>query len=985
MIISYPQVEAFNHFCRFQLRKKIEQFELTLNDYIITLRGAVMERYPMTEKNTKKTVRGVLGMETKHFDVTVYADVHILARGSNEVLSITKKVELFKLPVLTGSIFDATEETNPGYFIVNGAEHMPIMQERLTHNKLIKTSTSRIEVSCKNPNKSNVIAVRLSLDDRKCVYWYDTNIIKKEKKNVIPIAYILLLLGFNGYKDDYMLQSFQDVEEATINAAVLFVYDHVVLFKDASLDADAKKEQVMQLIKNRFLIHITDIPDKLTYLLLMMEQLHHGKVDNRDHLMFKSFAACNTYLDELINHYFIDGCKNRISKELNMKEKTTLKQVIPMIPKLFLDNSISSILRSLIATGNGLGGATGLTQSVSRVNYMSYFSCTRKLAVKQKDKVKITSMRLIDESYRNKICSAETPDGKSIGLIKHMTILAEVSRYHEVNLGKMDDSLKGDMLLLIHGVPVPGRFNKDAIVNRFITRRRLAYINRSVNYRVHKNYIEIINTEGRLITPLRDEYGCIVYVDANEDTSTYTEVDDTAQYGYSASLIPFAHHNQAARNTFYAAQMLKQTISAITNYYFFVEKKKQQHHFLKPYSSFYALSYPQHPLAYTKTQKLLDNHENGTLIITCCKTHPFAQEDSVVLSQGPIDRGELRSFSYTTYSHVVNPHSIHPSDWAKVEARGIIPDGSVYYDARLHQTYQKPKLIHVEVGAKVVSGDVVVLPNYRLPRTSIKGVVQQVISNLLDEGNVQIIITIRHEHVPKIGDKFSSQHAQKGTVSDIIPECDMPYSMVTGMRAEMIVSPHAFPSRQTFGHQMVGLASKVSCITGKPVDATAFTKSDAPGLNNELFPLMEKEWMIDGESGKLIEEPCYMEPIYYHILKHHSENKGCARADGPVDKITRQPVSGRGHEGGMKNGEMETHALIAHGASGFVEERTIISSDNVSFYICHKCGRRVNNENTPCYCDNYLYTNVTGRYATKVLFDELQAFNIDVQYGKRDF
>lgn len=954
--MNFEQVEAFNHYCRFNLKKKLEQFEARLgNGVVITLKNVVTDLFPLTKERRPRHVRDVLKMTGETFDVQVYADVCYSS-------SVIKKVELFKLPVLTGSIFDLfPDESNPGYFIINGSEHIPIMQERLAHNKLLKTSAYNIEVSCKSPNQSNVMSVRLQMDEKtKEVFWFDKHIIKKENKHKISVSLLLLFLDENiQIRDDYLLQSFVNTKRENI---INDIYGAITNFKDLSLNEEEKKKCIIKLLKERFFIQVPELNNKLTFLLLMLHELFYAEISNRDSLEFKSYACINYYLDEMLNHYFLGSFKGNVIKHLN-------KLVLALIPKTFKTYSITPILQSFLATGNGLGGAVGLTQSVSRVSFISYFSQTQKLVVKQKEQVKITNMRLIDASYENFICSAQTPDGKSVGLVKHLCKLVEVSRYFPLEINATQD--EEGMLLLIHGNPV-GYYKKEDVVYNITELKKQGKINRGVTFTIHKAYIEINNTEGRLIRPFYHKNE-VIYWDSNDEF--LKTVDETSQYGYAASLIPFAHHNQAARNTYYSAQMLNQALGSPLSYF----NLFKGNHYLKPYTIFYALNYLQKPLAFTKTQKLLKENENGTLIITCCKTHPFAQEDSVVISKGAIDRGLLRSDSYNTYSSICHPKKLHPSDWEKAP---LIPNG---YD-RHHKKYTE-LLIHAPVGTRVMPGDIIVLPNTRVPLSSTAGFIEQVISHALedDDGGIEIIITIRHKHVPQIGDKVTSQHAQKGTISMIVAEEDMPYSMETGMRAEMIVSPHAFPSRQTYGHQMVGLASKVTSVTGEYIDATSF-KRNYPEEINEMLPReLRKEVMVDGETGMIIEGACYLEPVYYHILKHHSETKENARAEGPVDIITRQPMSGRSHNGGMKNGEMEIRCFTAHGADAFLRERTIVSSDHCSFLICTHCGRRLNTTKKACYCQHKSAKSIEGRYATRLLFDELQAFGIDQLYGERDF
>jgi DNA-directed RNA polymerase II subunit RPB2 len=397
--------------------------------------------------------------------------------------------------------------------------------------------------------------------------------------------------------------------------------------------------------------------------------------------------------------------------------------------------------------------------------------------------------------------------------------------------------------------------------------------------------------------------------------------------------------------------MHKQAIGA--NHYM------DNNHFYKNYSTYYALQTVHKPLVSTKIQKqLMDGKENGQMVIVCTKTHEFNQEDSVILNQSSIDRGLFRSDSFKTYTSELNT-SLFIHDWNKTPK---IPKGEY----------------HIPVGVRVLPGDVLLLPNIRLPLSSPPGIVHQVQIN--GTKNIwNIILLMRHQHIPQVGDKVTSEHAQKGTISAILSSIDMPYCL-SGIVADMIVSPHAFPSRQTFGHQMGALASKVVSIFGDTIDATPFKNVNPVLLNKKLTPQFSTERMIDGETGLMLSHACYVEPIYYHLLKHHAETKGSVRTEGPIDVITRQPVSGRVNNGGFKKGSMENNCIIAHGASGFLHERSTISCDKTNILYCENCGRIVNNPKQPCFCRKTKFNSTPGRYATKLLFQELQSFNLDILF-----
>jgi DNA-directed RNA polymerase II subunit RPB2 len=238
---------------------------------------------------------------------------------------------------------------------------------------------------------------------------------------------------------------------------------------------------------------------------------------------------------------------------------------------------------------------------------------------------------------------------------------------------------------------------------------------------------------------------------------------------------------------------------------------------------------------------------------------------------------------------------------------------------------------------------------------------------------------------PVIGDKFSSRHGQKGTCGNIIPECDMPYTK-GGLRPDIIINPHAIPSRMTIGQLKETLLGKVLLQLGLFGDGTSFGDLDIGGISKDLLNLGYEqhgnELLYSGLTGEQIESDIFMGPVFYQRLKHMVSDKQHSRSIGPMVNLTRQPAEGRSRDGGFRFGEMERDCTIAHGASRFTRGRLYDCSDKYQVHVCRRCGMiAVYNDAVGIHvcntCDNRVdFAHVEIPYACKLLFQELQTMNI---------
>lgn len=217
------------------------------------------------------------------------------------------------------------------------------------------------------------------------------------------------------------------------------------------------------------------------------------------------------------------------------------------------------------------------------------------------------------------------------------------------------------------------------------------------------------------------------------------------------------------------------------------------------------------------------------------------------------------------------------------------------------------------------------------------GIVDQVLITTNSEGQKFVKVRVRSSRIPQIGDKFASRHGQKGTIGITYRQEDMPFT-AEGIVPDVIINPHAIPSRMTIGHLVECLLSKVATLIGNEGDATPFTdltvESVSIFLRQKGYQSRGLEVMYHGHTGRKLQAQVYLGPTYYQRLKHMVDDKIHSRARGPVQILTRQPVEGRSRDGGLRFGEMERDCMISHGIAGFLKERLFEASDAYRLHVC---------------------------------------------------
>ena len=469
---------------------------------------------------------------------------------------------------------------------------------------------------------------------------------------------------------------------------------------------------------------------------------------------------------------------------------------------------------------------------------------------------------------------------------------------------------------------------------------------------------------------------------------THCEIHPSTIFGILASCIPFPEHNQSPRNTYQCA-MGKQAMGMFaTNFDSRLDKTA------------FVLTYPMRPLVETRIMNLiqLNRVPSGSQVIVGIMTHTgYNQEDSILFNQGSIDRGLFQATIYHTEKD--EDKKIHGDEeircrpdpgktkgmkfgnYDKVNSHGVVPE-----DTRIEA---RDVIISKVQPIKEARNDPTKVMKFsdqsRLYRGREDAFVDKNYIERNGDGYSFCKVRIRTVRKPVIGDKFSSRHGQKGTIGNIIPESDMPY-MDNGMRPDILINPHAIPSRMTIAQLKETLLGKALLELGLFGDGTSFGKLEIKDICDELVRLgyesTGNELLYDGLTGNQIDTSIFVGPAFYQRLKHMVNDKQHSRSVGPMVNLTRQPAEGRSRDGGLRYGEMERDCMCSHGASRFNKGRIYDASDAFEVHVCRACGMLAayNNE---CHvhhcrtCDNRSdFDRVELPYACKLMFQELMTMNV---------
>jgi DNA-directed RNA polymerase subunit B len=1058
------QIKSFNEFLHYRIQKifnDIGEIELEtpdLAEFKIRL-GKVRVPNP-TIKEADGAVRKVTPNECRLRSLTYASPIYLemipiingVEQESQEVkigdLPMMVKSDMCMIAKLTGDeLVEAGEDPNDpgGYFIINGTERVIVMMEEVLSNMPVIEKKNDIETARINSESAGFVQ-RHVVERKGGIVTLSFANIKK-----MPVVVILRALGME--TDKNIIESISSNPEEMQEIYFNLYETNVKTIEDAREfvgrqikipQKEYRNKRINDLLDKYLLPHLgqkkANREAKATYLAKVVRKvikLGLGNVEEQDidHYGNKRLRMVADFFEILFRSVLL-GKYGLVSRIVYSYQKLVKRGKMPSIQSIVESEYLTKRIISHMATGQWVGGRTGVCQRLERTNFVRTIAHLRNVISPLSSSQEHFEARALHATHWGRLCAEETPEGINIGLRKYLAVFANITTHTDVKDKKLIESLvnknEGTNAIFMDGHIIGTTNSPKKLVTEIITRRRKGNISNTVNVSWVPEFEEIhINTDsGRVQRPLiilengkqtlteefvqkikKNEmtwndlisHGVIEYLDAEEENSALIAIDDktvTSDYthielnpgiilGLSASLVPFPTHNRGDRVNF-GAKMSGQSLGIYaTNFLARTDTKSD------------VLLYPQMPLVNTAVggEIEMEKHPQGAnIVIAIMSFKGYNMEDGIILNKATIERGFGHSYFFRNYSTEEMRY------WGIEKDEIKIPDKSVsgYRTEESYANLAEDGIVNRETA--VQAGDVLVgkvsplrffgpmesfmveTENKRETSETIRygedGVVDNVILSETSNGNKLVKINVRSRRLPELGDKFASRHGQKGVISLVVPEEDMPFTS-SGITPDIILNPHAIPSRMTIGQLMEIIAAKLSALSGKAIDASAFNEisemSIRDGLKKFGFKNDGKEIMYDGLSGKKLEADILIGPCYYQKLHHMVANKVQSRARGPVTLLTKQPTAGRVKQGGLRLGEMEKDCLIAHGASLLLKER--FSSDNYIMPVCTRCGLfavedRVKGKKYCMTCKKSKIEEITISYAFKLMLDELKCLGI---------
>jgi len=783
-------------------------------------------------------------------------------------------------------------------------------------------------------------------------------------------------------------------------------------------------------------------------------ELNRGqrKPDDKDHYANKRLKLAGNLMEEL----FRSGLQALLNDMKYQMERSYSKRKENRIHHAVRRDVLTNKIMHAMATGNWTGGRAGVSQLLDRTCNMATLSHLRRVISPLTRSQPHFEARDLHPTQFGRLCPNETPEGQNCGLVKNLALMVDVSEnLPDAHIRKVLDELdihpieegeaqlgkvyfNGD-LIGTHEAPVD-------LVTEIRQRRRKNMISNVVNVRYDDSLNDvIINSDpGRIRRPLlvvgrnnrlnikerdidslqqgKSEWddllnkGIVEYIDAEEEENclialneddlernkkthkySHMEVDPMTILGVATSNVPFPEHNSSPRCTM-GAGMSKQSLGL-----------GQANYRTRPDTRGHLLHYAERPLVQTEAMKyntLRTRPAGQNMVVAVMSYHGYNMEDALIFNQGSIDRGIGRSTFLRTY---MSEERRYPGGQ---EDRFVIPGPDVR-GARSEEAYfylEEDGLIYPEID---LSGKEVLIGKTSPPRflseptdflspqkvreSSLtvrhgeKGTVDSVMLSETENGSRIARIRVRDQRVPEMGDKFASRHGQKGVIGHIVPAEGMPFTE-QGITPDLIINPHAIPSRMTVAHLLEMIGGKVGSMEGRAVDGSAFSGEKENDLRTSLaesgFRHSGREVLYDGQTGRRIDAEIFIGVIYYQKLHHMVSGKLHARSRGPVQLLTRQPTEGRARMGGLRFGEMERDCLIAHGAAMVIKDRLLDESDKTVQFVDSQSGHigyldRRGVLTSPMGDNTSIYP-VTMSYAFKLLLEELKSLGIAARLRLED-
>lgn len=1087
------QIESFNHFLEYGIQRIIDEIETVslnpeLGDHKLRFGKVSIGRPSVKEADgsTRKVLPNEARIRNLTYAAPVYIDITPIINGEQMK---PERVHIGNLPIMVNSSLCSThglthkelkikgeDPSDPGgYFIVNGTERVLVLIEEIASNKpIFEKLGDNISVRI-NSEKSG-------FKQRHMIERKPDGEITISFANIRKLNIITLLKGLGLETDKEICFHISD-DPRILNELYINLHQSPDTTSDDAIDNIGKKirvsedyriERVNQILDRYLFPHIgqetnnrlekADVIAKTVKKVIMLS-LHMIPEDDIDHYNNKRLLMAGELIGQLFRSILL-GRWGLLAKMNYNYQKLVKRGKTPSVQGIIEANAVTKQILSSLATGNWIGGRTGVSQRLDRSSYVKTISHLRSIISPLTSTQEHFKARQIHPTEWGRLCPAETPEGSSIGLRKHLALMVEVTPglneretervlktvVHEgfsekekpKNPGPSKKSnpkatpaktKKADVYF--NGKLVFQTTEPEKCVESIRKKRRMNLISGQVNVAYHPIFEEVrINTEhGRARRPIvivesgkpkltsqhmdklqkgeirwsyLVQHGIMEYLDAEEEENslialneeevskdhTHMEINPIIILGTAASLIPYPEYNRGDRIN-YGAKMVGQAIGTMSlNFNMRVDTK------------FNILAYPQAPLIMTGVSNVLEDYPEGQNIVVAVMCYDgFNMNDAIVINKSSAERGLFRSFYFRTYETIKKRY------WGGQEDEIMIPEVGIkgHMGEEAYKDLAEDGIINPE--SVVVSDSVLVgktsplrflsseeftadIENKRESSVTVRygeeGIIDDVfISETLDADQL-LKVRVRDERPLELGDKLASRHGQKGVISLLVPQEDMPFAS-DGVIPDLIFNPHAIPSRMTIGQLLELLTGKAAALMGKAVDSSAFNHMKEAEIRKYMrqagFRDDGKQTLYDGKTGKKYDVLIFTGISYYLKLDHMVADKIHARSRGPVTLLTKQPTEGRAKRGGLRLGEMEQQCLIGHGAALTLKER--FDSDKTMIPVCSKCGLIaihdvIKNRSYCPVCKDSETVWIETSYAFKLMLDEIKSMGIFPKLGTEE-
>ena len=1045
-----------------------------------------------------------------------------------------------------------------GYFIINGTERVLISMEDLAPNRVTveinKRYTKRTEVA-KIFSQKDGTRKPLTVEKRRD----GMLMVKISAAGTTPIPVVLLMRALGIETDQEVFQAIQGPQEtfkyivANINqvkerapkenprgnkpwsqadkdkAGYYEVenLDEAHAWLEKKFAAGQQKEyrelRISQMLDRELLPHLgddeADRKKKAVFLGRIVRQVLEMAITDRqpndkDHYANKRVRLAGDLIEDLFR-----VSMNQLARDLKyqLERHHNRKRELKITSCLRPDVLTSKIMHAL-ATGNWVGGRSGVSQLLDRTTYLSALSHLRRVTSPLVRSQPHFEARDLHPTQWGRLCPNETPEGQNCGLVKNAAQMVDISehvdeRFIHAILDDMDvkkplDWTDGDRIHVngdLYGVHKRGK----NLVKEFKNARRRGNIppEASIRHDIANREIFINTDKGRILRPLLILYpgkqdaslrltpdhlerlesnqmtfrdllneGIVEWVDADEEEdlfiaprpynlpetvpegadhagrplthenttwvnlgepdandalleakvrlpngewattrftvpllytheNSHVEIDPQLILGVCASLIPYPEHNSTPRVTGGTA-MVKQSLGLPSSNYR-----------MRPDTRLHVLHYPQRSIARTRAMETtnFDARPGGqNFVVAILSLHGYNMQDAVIMNRASVDRALGRSSFIRTYNaerrrfpggqieEIEVPGRYGPTEvkgarppeaYAHLEADGLpIPETALEGGNVLVGKTSPPRFLEETGQGSFLQAQERRESSMVVRHREVGWVDNVFVTESLDSGRL-VRAMMRSQKIPEVGDKFASRHGQKGVIGRLVDPEDMPFTR-DGTVPDLIINPHAIPSRMTVAHVLEMIAGKVGSLEGRRVDGTAFRGEKESSLRDAMvrngYNHTGREVMYNGETGEAYPAEIFVGCIYYQKLHHMVSGKIHARSRGRVQILTRQPTEGRARQGGLRFGEMERDCLIAHGASMVIKDRLLDESDGIDMYVCAQSGhvawydprRRVHV--SPIHGDGAEVYKVQTSYAFKLLLDEMKSLGVAMRLKLED-